>query len=422
MLVGQQTISRTYLPQVNASLLQNGSVLSASESFGAEYEITKILPLNKFRGKIVAKGVDVSFPTQDFFIFVGENEVSIQNQSKDFFPQIRFITDRVFSEIIIETGLSNSNFVDSDLNYTRLFYSLLKSDSIVLRSSKGEKLLELKLTGDFEKLLEDVKHRAKIFRKLKFIEEFFNTRFFIPSGITPDEVRVIETVYRGITEGHFSISAGNFITIPNYSFQESFLKKPPFSHNGTFIHTFESEEVGLFGKRLSAGHISIRIEKAGIANQRAIRGLQNGDIFDLKLIVFDQQIQHFFLKYDTKEKLSRNLQKLRVFKESLREKEPDSLVSLLDEPLAKINSESALQKVLGWLQFHDFPDRYSAKDPILEETQWRVPVWLTYPNGKGVWLEDVLIGLRTGVIDSPISVEELRKKGKAKAKEVLSIA
>jgi hypothetical protein len=107
---------------------------------------------------------------------------------------------------------------------------------------------------------------------------------------------------------------------------------------------------------------------------------------------------------------------LEEFSAKLQREEPRELVRLLTEPLiSDVSSGRARQIVNGWLQFYEFPDRYCPQEPLLEENRWRVPIWITYPDRLGAWVQDVFIDLKTGVLNSPVSPEELRRIGKSVA-------
>jgi len=105
--------------------------------------------------------------------------------------------------------------------------------------------------------------------------------------------------------------------------------------------------------------------------------------------------------------------RLEKFQGMLTREEPVELAQLLKDPLiSDVTSERAIQIVNGWLQFYEFPDRYCPQEPLLEENRWRVPIWIAYLNRPGDWVQDVFIDLKTGVLSSPVSHEELRRIGK----------
>lgn len=415
-------LSRNESQQINAVWLHSSQSRSFSQSLNSQSSSLSSKSHFRIRSKVLLKGSKFQIPVQDFIVSVSPSKVEMRNQPKGNFPKIELIANLNSPNVDIGIGLSDTKTVESQILYTRLFFAINESKSIVLLD-RNEIPLEITTEQGFRINSKQMEYRAKLFRKLSFIEKFFNTKFYLPNLISEDEVRILEVVYRGLTEGEFLIAVGDFIKIPNFQIDTGTLRKPPFSKYGRFSYKIESEEIALFGKYLSVGKISVDIEKSGIANPQVIHNLKDGDIVpQIKLSVFDFQIKHRFEKYTNNEKLLRNKQKLERFKKELKNEESDILVNLIDEPLTEILGGSAVEIVEGILQFYDFPDRFSVLNPKLEENQWRVPIALTYRQQKPIWLEDAFVDVKTGKVEMKISFDKLLKKGKKKAKEVFSIA
>lgn len=416
----QLTVSRTDSQLINATWLHSEQPDSLSQSLRGQSKTINKNSQFKIRSTILLKGSKFKFPVQDFVVSVSSTKIEMINQSHGNFPKIKFIAGLDSPDVDIGVGLPDMKTVESQILYTRLLFAINESESIVL-SNQNATPLEIKIGQGFVTNLEEIEYRAKFFRKLRFVEKFFNTRFYLPNVISADEARILEVIYRGLTEGEFLVAAGDSVSIPNFQIQLDTLSKPPFSKYGEFNYKIESEEIALFGKYLPVGKISISIEKSGVANPRALRHLNDGDIIpQLKLAVFDYQIKHHFEKYADPNRLLKNKQKLNHFKNTLYQEESEFLVSLLDKPLTEITDRSAVEIIEGLLQFYDFPDRFSVLKPKLEEGQWRVPIALTYPKHESIWLEDVYVDVKTGKVEINTSFDELLKKGKMKAKEVFS--
>lgn len=408
----QLALSRNEYQQIPATWLMANQPHFFSQSLGNLANL-------KIRCKVLLVGYNFQIPDQDFIVSISPNRIEMQNQPKGDFPQIKFIANLDSPSVDIGVKASNPNSIESQILYTRLFFAIREAKSIVL--SLNNKPLEINVEQGFKTSLETVKYQAKFLRKLSFLESFFNTKFHLPNLISKDDIRILEVIYFGLTKGEFSVPMGDFVTVPNFPIEKDTLTKSPFSQQGEFKYTIDSEEIPLFGKYLSVGKITISVRKASVANPRIIRNVRVGEVVpNLKLNIFDFQVHHCFERYANSEKLLRNNQKLQQFKNSLSKRESEFLVNLLDEPLSEIDNKSAHKIVTGWLQFYDFPDRYSVGEPILEGENWRIPILLTYPKEKSIWLEDAFVNSKTGVLEIKSSVEKLRNKGKKKAREVVS--
>lgn len=418
----QTTLSRNESQQINATWLHSEQSHSFSQNFNSRFGSVSNKSHFKIRTRILLNGSKFQIPVQDFDVSISPNKVEMRSQPKGSFPKIEFIANLNSPDVEIGIGLSDSRTVEGQILYTRLLFAINESKSIVLPNQSGNPL-EIAIGQGFRIDLKQMEYRAKLFRKLSFIEKFFNTKFYLPSLISENEVRILEVIYRGLTEGEFLTAVGDSIEISNFQLEMDTLRKPPFSEHGKFTYKIESEEIALFGKYLSVGKISVDIEKSGIANPRIIRNLKDGDIIpQIRLSVFDFQIKHRFEKYASKEKLLRNNQKLEQFKKELKSEESDILVDLIDEPLSEIFKGSAIKIVEGLLQYYNFPDRFSVLEPKQKDNQWQVPIALTYSKHEPIWLADAFVDVKTGKVEMKISFDELLKKGKKKAKEIFSIA
>ena len=265
-------------------------------------------------------------------------------------------------------------------------------------------------------------HRAKLSRKMRFLELFFKTTFNLPDEFDADDIRQIEILFRGITEGEFSISDDGSLTVFNYEPSIEDLQNTSVSQKKEFSFEF-TEDLLVLGKYFPTGKMTAKIKKGAFANPNIFKKYEKGEVIpNLRLINFDYQIHHRFEKYSSPERLLKNKQRFEQFRNDLRKEEPDFLVSLLEETLARdITEELAIEIVEGLLQYHDFPDRFSVLKPILENNQWRIPIALTYPKQEPIWLEDAFVDVRTGKVEMKISFDELLKKGRKKSKEAFSV-
>ncbi|MGI8640688.1 MAG: hypothetical protein ACR2MG_12185 [Pyrinomonadaceae bacterium] len=265
-------------------------------------------------------------------------------------------------------------------------------------------------------------YRAKLFRKLRFLEEVFKTTFIVPECITANDAKQVEVLFRGLIEGEFTIPIDKSITVFNYEVKKSDLQNKSLPEKKSFTTEF-NEDLLVLGKFFPIGKMIFSLDRASVANPRIVRNVKVGDVIpSLRLNVFDSQVRHRFEKYSQPERLLKNKQRLERFKNALHNEESDFLVSLVDEPLAEITATLAVEIVEGLLQYNDFPDRFSVMKPELVKNRWKVPIALTYPKLEPILLADAFVDVKTGKVKMKISFDELLKRGKKKAKEVFSIA
>ncbi|MCA1622881.1 MAG: hypothetical protein LC768_00880 [Acidobacteria bacterium] len=412
----------TISPQMQASLASS-DFSSLTRNFEQKTKSTSLQPFVNFRGQMSVG--DIFFPVQMFSMREEGKFTYLQNYPEKLFPKLEIILEEKNLELQVKEFAVRpfNNSVEEEISYTRFF--LLTSE--VKKCSLHIKDADIPpFNFSFAEISSEVKkqviHQAKLFRKLGFIEFLFKIKFDVPKEISPNDVRQIEILFRGLTEGEFSAPLGDSITVFNYKLNKSDLQNHLTSQKREFSFEF-NEDLLVLGKFFPIGKMSFKMEKASIANPGVVQKFkENETIPSLRLNIFDYQVSHRFEKYSDAERLSKNKQKLDQYKNTLRKDEPSFLINLFDEPLAEIDDKSAIGIVEGLLQYYGFPDRFSVLKPKLEKNRWRVPIALTYPKYEPIWLEDAFVDVRTGKVKMKISFNELLKKGKKKAKEVFSIA
>lgn len=413
----QMVTSRTISPRLYPKLLGN-NYFDELSSIQSRRTSTSLQPISYFTGQMSLG--NFSLPNQRFSLTKKDNYILFRSHPIDSFPTIEMVLERENFEIKVKDFKVEraDNTVQGELLYTRIFLVLAE----VRKCS-----LDIKNTGlplfnfSFAELSKEDKSymlfRAKLARKLKFLEVFFNTRFYLPEKFEAEDIRQIEILFRGVTEGEFSIPFDNSIMIFNYRFDEKDL-----SQKKAFYFEFD-DDLPILGKLFATGKIIFKIEKGKIANPKVLKNSKNGEFIEnLKLNIFDYLVDYRFEKYSDSKRLLKNQQKLEYFKKDLLREEPEFLVALLQEYLSQeVIDVVAAEIIEGLLQFYDFPDRFAVLKPKLEDNQWRVPIVLTYPKHEPIWLADAFVDSRTGKFEMKISFDELLKKGKKKAKEVFSI-
>jgi hypothetical protein len=424
----QSPIPQPHEAQIRASLLEDFSEQQAVRNPLAAHEgSTRTHKLTgwTFRGWLEVEGVQTTSPTMQDFTIYEPTETSRIIKNHPVFPS---------PSIEIELGASSPNSpfkvlrfdvrptgstTDAEIEYTRLFFALATTSKCSLRIKGGDVLFNFKMQGASSEGEQTFHYRAKLFRKLKFIEIVYRTQFRWPTEISAEDAFQIEIVFRGITEGEFTFRTDS-ITFYNYAPPApEELNGPPFTEPGSFIQ-WVSNHAPIFDRLLAVGPVSIHLDRAIIANSRVMDKLLAGEpVPQIRFIVFDHQIRHRFEKYAALSPQTRR-RRLEQFKKKLLKEEPEALVALLEEPLAlDVSADEARRIVVGWLQYNMFPDRFWPQEPSRENNRWRVPVWVTAPQGQGGWVQDVFVDLKTGIVSTPISAEELRALGKSVSAETL---
>ncbi len=391
----------------------------------------------QFPARLVIPNAPFVIPEQLFTAVFTERSATFENEAEHSWPKIviRFATQEPLGRHKAKDFLTHlsshrvtaflvrpsNDTVDAELLYTRFMFCLLKAGGCSLNGSSVGELFGISFDPPLETDLHQLLYRAKLYRKLKYIERIFNVGFPLPKNISPDEVRLIDIVFRGITEGEFAIRSSD-ITFRMFP-SEIDLSKPPFDQIGEFSRSV-GEEVMIFGQRLDTGPVIVKLNKAELASPRVIEQVRKGlsDPINIRFEVLDNQIVHRFEAYARRPRGQRT-RRLTQFKHDLaQEEEPQELVDLIDEPLeGDVSSREASQIAMGWTFYSNLPDRYCPQEPEIDQStgHWRVPIWLVYANGEGGHVGDLLIHKKTGVILSHTSIEELHSKAKALAETIL---
>jgi len=418
----QLVTSRTISPQANIRFLQS-DFSKITFRLEQKYHSASLHPFVNFQGQISI--ADYLFPVQKFSLKEKDNFVFIENFPTDSFPKIEIILEKKSVLKVKKFNIQPSdNSVQGEILYTR--FVLLIADTKKCSLHFKDIVFEPFNFGFSEIPSQDKKqllYRAKLHRKLRFIEKVFEkNRFIVPQNIAPNEAQHVEILFRGLTEGEFINPSDSFITIYNYKITKDDLQNNFLFTKREFSLEF-NEKFFVLGRFFDVGKIAIKVKNACIANPKVVKNVTENEVIEvLRLNVYNSQIQYVFEKYKGRERLSKNKQKLERFKDSLAREEPAFLTTLLDEPLAEVNEKSAIEILEALLQYYDFPDRFSVLKPKLERNRWKVPIALTYPKYEPIFLTNAFVDVKTGKVEMKISFDELLKKGKKKAKEVFSIA
>ena len=356
----------------------------------------------------------------------------VESHPTDAWPKI--LIELLFTpkgELKVERVLfrPSGNSVESEILYTRVHYTVSKIGSYSLASEITSDDEVVGIPFNCQALSREqassILYRAKIARKLRFIERMFNLTAVLPEDITPSHVQYIEAIFRGLTEGEFT-TRGNAVTVFLRA-AEVDLDAPPFSEVGSFEYCLGNEQALLFQQNgpyrvLNVGTYYLKLQQAIVANRTPLTRLREGQDTWVRFEVFNSQITYRYEKYARPERHTLVQQKLGRFHHLLAAEEPSDLAdTLLDPLISDVLLAEAVKIGVGWLQCHDFPDRFSPQDPILdaERACWRLPIYIVYASGKYAPVGELFIDLKTGsIVDEP-SPEMMYQKGLALGEEIL---
>src|SRR6185295_1019297 len=410
------------------STLPKYQPLRSVDSFGAIKDERSARPLVEgtvarpiLNGRLEIPGAVFNIPEQGFSARPTEAGMVIESHPEPPWPKmfIELQSRLTPSEVKRVLVLASDDTVDAELLRTRVVFAIAMAEEWFLHLDHLVAKVEHQHGPDTETNEKQIRYKAKIFRKLKYIEESFGLRFSVPETISGHEVQQIETIFRGITEGEFRgrANAMSFKLLPSMID----LSKPPFSGVGEFSYEVEAP-VKLFDQHVPLGTFTVHLEKADLASPRVEEQIRKGrEPIDVRFEVLDNQVVYCF-KDHVRQPRENFTQQLEQFKRQLALEEPKELVDLVDEPLQGDVSElEAGQIAMGWTFYTNLPDRYCPQEPEIDPStgNWRVPIWLVYASGEGGHVGDLLIHKKTGVIVSQTSIEELRTKAMALAETLL---
>lgn len=396
-----------------------GNGLAPASGLSATTQSSLVALPARLRGHLEIPGSAFTIPDQDFSARSTEAGVLLESRPESSWPKF-FIELLPLGRVNKVEVAASDNTVRGELLRTRVVFSMAAADTWFLKLPGGVTVrgrTKHRSAANETELL----YRVKIYRKLAYLEEFFGLHFLVPNTISGDEVQRIETVFRGITEGQFRGRANAILFNLLPSMID--LSKPPFSGIGEFTYEVGAP-VKLFDQHVPVGRFTVHLEKAELANPRAVEPVRKGsrEPIDVRFEVLDNQVLYRFEAFAThpRQQLSERLDQ---FKQELALEEPRQLVDLIDEHIQNdVSKREATQIAVGWQFYSHLPDRYCPQEPEIDDTtgHWRVPIWLLYANGEGGPVGEVIVDKKTGEIVRHTPFDELRREALALAENILN--
>lgn len=344
-------------------------VLAASEVLKAWVKA------ERFDGLLIIPDAPFVFPPQHFTVSSKDGTDTVESHPTDAWPKILIeLSHSSQGEPTVQRVQfrPSGNTVESEILYTRVHYTVSEIGSYLLASEITSDDEVVGISFNCQPLSREqassILYRAKIARKLRFIERTFNLTEALPKDITPDHVQYIEAIFRGLTEGEFT-TRGNAVTV-FLKAADVDLDAPPFSEVGPFEYCLGNEQALLFQQRgpykvLDVGPYYLKLQRAVLANMTLLSRLREGQDTWVRFEVLDSQITYRYERYSRPERHKLVQKKLERFHHLLNSEEPSDLAdTLLDPLISDVLPDEAVKIAVGWLQYHDFPDRFSPQEPF----------------------------------------------------------
>src|SRR5216684_6764078 len=229
-------VSRNQLPPL-LRRKQKAPTKARPNGFGvrAASEVLKAwVQAKRFDGVLIIPDAPFVFPPQRFTVSSKDGRITVESHPTDPWPQILIeLSHSPQGEPTVQRVQfrPSGNTVESEILYTRVHYTVSEIGSYMLASeiTSDDQVVGISfscqpLTGE---QASSILYRAKLARKLRFIERTFNLTETLPEDITPHHVQYIEAIFRGLTEGEFT-TRGTGITVFLRA-AEVDLDAPPFS-------------------------------------------------------------------------------------------------------------------------------------------------------------------------------------------------
>ena len=388
------------------------------------WNVSSVRPSKAVQLEIPGSGISIPKQAAAFHFSPDNKTIRLESVPDKDWPklvlEIQLDSDGV-SQITEFDLKPSSHSAFSGIKYTRILLCLIESGGISLDVGLGEPLVlrfDRKLMK--ESYYKIFRYRANYFRKCGFIEKALNCELDLPSELSEPDIFYVDALFNGLISGEYHTRAEwlNVQVIPNMVD----LEQAPWRSPGFLTYPAYDWNC-LFGKAVDVGNVRVEAAHAQIGSFKALRQVEAGGSqpIEARFAVLDRQVTIHFERYANQTKKERE-RRLEQYLCELSLEEPKSVYDLILEPLASdVSWDEANHLATGWTQIHDLPDRYCSQLPTLDESEkfWRVPLWLTYPSGKGAALADLFVDVKTGIVTSSIPLSEIRTRGKQLAKELL---
>ncbi len=275
----QVITSRTISPQVHMNLLQS-EFSNITRSLERKTHSASLHPFVNFRGQV--KVGEFLLAIQKFSLKEKDRFVFIENFPTNSFPKIEIVLE----EKKLVYGIKkffvrpSDNSVQGEILYTRFLLATAEAKKCSLNFTDID---FMSLNFSFAEIPSEEKkrmlYRAKLFRKLGFIEKVFEkTKFNVPENISSAEAQQIEILFKGLTEGEFT-NPSDFVTIYNYKVSKEDLQENFLFSKREFSVEF-NEKFFILGRFFEVGKVVVKVEKASVANPRKIRNVKENEIID----------------------------------------------------------------------------------------------------------------------------------------------
>lgn len=295
------------------------------------------------------------------------------------------------------------------INSTRFFFHLLFSPRSFLRLPEIG-TVEFKSPSISEEAKRELFYKAKLYRKLHFIENVLGITFNLPTTITSDDAAQIDLIFRGILRGNVYSEVDTITLYKQYpldmNLKEVDLDWTPQNRMAS------TNDLKLFGQEVPVGEIQIIMQDAILVNAEDVKQQKKNETGHIPVVF--KLINHPLLLHFENFIHQNYKQSLISFHQELSKKEPKEVADLVIEPLTKQISggeaiEIATDFVLSTIE-GKLPDALISPYPaklVMGGLEWQVDFLIhkkeNYDSGIGL---SVLIDRDTGKLIDPNSEEE----------------
>lgn len=300
------------------------------------------------------------------------------------------------------------------IEQTRFVYLLQESHEMYLVVPETDELLKIIPDPFSEDELKTLVYRARVFRKLRFLEIALGVEFPIPPEMSNDDIATIDTVFRGLTRGNVYIKADTIgltkdqVTMDSIRSILEIVGKPV-----SFEHRFE-----LFGVILPMKPVLGVVMNGSVENRYELEqlseSLEPGQIVDsikVKVRSFTGQVTFHFKR--SNDEIKSSIEQLIAFHDSLKEKEPEDLAQQLWFPInGEVSSLEAAEIAMAFVFLGKNPEvkltiKVIGCDLSMDSKYWVVQLVLINKNQEAkADLALVFVNRWTGTIFHPPTKEE----------------
>lgn len=212
---------------------------------------------------------------------------------------------------------------------TRLFLTFFKANNCFL-DMPGHGVVEFKLNPLSEANLQSLLYKARLYRKLLYIEKTLGAQIILPKEISTEDAARIDTIFRGITRCNVHTETDSVTLYKSIPTDKNF---DNFSSYRPKALSFDLHDMELFGKNLPVGNVIGIMPHALLVSKQIEESAQNEQpkSVAIRFVTLDKKLVFHFKDYAAPYRERQAL--LEKFRDELLTEELPELANLVLEPL-----------------------------------------------------------------------------------------